>query len=308
MREGSGYAAAESSHATLVTMIHAVCRGVLGLRRPVAWLAATAIAFSVVGIPAATREAAAQASRRAWLGVEFAAGPAGGVVATHVVSNSPAARAGMVDGDQIVAVDGTPLDDPKQLVTLIAIAGPGSTITVRIRRGGTEREVPATLVAHPGADQILRLDKIGTFAPTWKPLASVAGTVPSNIGLMRGRVVVIDFWATWCLPCRMMSTQLSRWQSVYGAQGLAIVGLTSDAVPIAAQAAQAQGMRYAVASDPQETTARIYGVKAIPTMFVIDKRGVIREVFVGYEPGRHSEIEKLLQTLLAEPAPAAGPG
>jgi peroxiredoxin len=103
-----------------------------------------------------------------------------------------------------------------------------------------------------------------------------------------------------------MSPQLSRWQAAYGAQGLAIVGLTSDAVPIAAQAAQAQGMRYAVVSDPEETTARIYSVKAIPTMFVIDKKGVIREVFVGYNPARITEMEKLIQSLLAEPDPSSG--
>jgi len=62
-------------------------------------------------------------------------------------------------------------------------------------------------------------------------------------------------------------------------------------------------MSYGVASDPHEATAGAYGVSALPTMFLIDKKGVIREIVVGYDPGRHKDLEKLIQTLLAEPAP-----
>ena len=86
-----------------------------------------------------------------------------------------------------------------------------------------------------------------------------------------------------------------------------VVGLTSDPVPLASRSVQALDMRYSTASDANDATASAYGVSALPTFFVIDKRGVIREVVVGYDPTKHREIEKLLQSLLAEPAPTAGP-
>jgi peroxiredoxin len=63
-------------------------------------------------------------------------------------------------------------------------------------------------------------------------------------------------------------------------------------------------LSYAVASDPHEATAGAYGVSALPTMFLIDKKGVIREVFVGYDPSRHKDLEKMIRALLAEPAPS----
>ena len=260
-----------------------------------------ALATPFAGAVTFASDAAAQpTSRRAWLGVELSKATGGGVVAKHVITNSPAGKAGLADGDVLTTADGTALDDPSQLIARVALVGPGNPLKLGFRRSGSDREVTVTLAPHPGNDQILRLDKVGTFAPNWKTLTAVAGQLPPNIAHLRGRVVILDFWATWCAPCRAMTPQLSKWHSALGAQGLSVLSVTGDAPKTATRTAQAWDMRYPAGADESEETLELYGVRSLPTMFVIDKKGVIREVFVGYDPGRHKEIEKLLKTLLAE--------
>jgi peroxiredoxin len=113
-------------------------------------------------------------------------------------------------------------------------------------------------------------------------------------------VVLLDFWAMWCGPCRLIQPKLSALQAKYGAQGLSVVGITTDELEQAAAFKERTQMRYPVVSDPNGETTSAYGVSGLPTLFVIDKRGVVRDVTVGYDPGREASLEALVQTLLAE--------
>ena len=63
-------------------------------------------------------------------------------------------------------------------------------------------------------------------------------------------------------------------------------------------------MKYAsIATDPSYSTQRAFGVRALPTVFLIDKRGVVRDVSVGFDPRKEAQMEALMMRLLAEPAP-----
>ncbi|MEZ4298054.1 MAG: redoxin domain-containing protein [Polyangiaceae bacterium] len=269
---------------------------------------AVGLALGVAGAPSPSRaDQPAQApstSKQAWLGVDLTKGAAGEVVIRHVFNNSPAAKAGLADGDQLVEIDGSAIDEPSKVVARVALAGPGATMSFKVRRGGADKTMSTTLVPHPGKDQILRLDKIGTFAP-WKPVTAVSGSIPANMAALRGKVVVLDFWASWCGACKLMSPHLSKIQTTYASQGVQVIGLTTDEVKVASKAVQAQSMSYAVASDANETAMAAYGVRVLPTLFVIDKKGVIREVMTGFDSNKPAELEKILKKLIAEPAPPA---
>jgi thiol-disulfide isomerase/thioredoxin len=245
----------------------------------------------------------AQGHPRGWLGIAMdAAGTGPGVHIGHVVRGSPADKVGIHENDRVLKIDGAAVAAPTEVIQLVGLHVLGDPVTVTVTRAGKETPLTATLAAFPAPDEMLRMDTVGVFAPPFAGLQPTTG-FPGTLRAERGKVVVLDFWASWCGPCRILSPVLSGWQARYGAQGLAVVGITTDPPDLAATAKEAFGMRYPVASDAQAETSKAYGVSALPTLFIIDKKGVVRDVSVGYDPGRDAAVEALVKTLLAEPAP-----
>ena len=105
----------------------------------------------------------------------------------------------------------------------------------------------------------------------------------------------------------MIAPRLSALQDKLGAQGLRVVGMTSDPAEKAATYMDLTGLKYPSLSDPGSMVSRAYHVNGIPALYVIDRRGVVREVYVGFDPQRDAKLETLVQALLAEPEPAPVP-
>jgi len=260
------------------------------------------VALAALGVGASVAPSAMAQSheRRPWLGVALERGGVGARVG-HVVRGSPAGNAGVHEGDTIVALDALPMSNARDVLDSVAARRAGDLVELAVARADERRVVRVLLSAMPSADEILRMDLVGAPAPMWTGIASATGEFPETLGALRGRVVLLDFWATWCGPCRMMSTNLGALQAQYGARGLSVVGLSTEDSQRVASFARRTSMPYPVASDANAETTRSYGIANLPTVVMIDKHGVVRDVAIGYDAASATRIEGAVRQLLAEP-------
>ena len=277
---------------------------VLRLLKPLTLAVAFAGASPAVPAQGGDAPKAEGVVRGGWLGVGMDSGTtAEGVLVKHVVRGSPAEKAGVRDGDRLVRVDGRAVSSAAEVTRVVTGHAVGEALAVALVRAGKDVSVKVSLEARPSPDEVMRMDHVGAFAPAWSSVEAVGGA-PKTVAALRGRVALLDFWATWCGPCRVLAPKLSALQARYGAQGLTVVGITTDDAEQAATFAERSDMSYGIVVDASAETTRSYGVSALPTLFIVDKRGVVRAVEIGYDPAHDARVEQLVRTLLAEPAPA----
>lgn len=132
-------------------------------------------------------------------------------------------------------------------------------------------------------------------APAWM-LKNLDGQ-PVRSTDFKGKVMVVDFWATWCPPCREEIPGYVELQKKYAEKGLVIVGLSLDqqGPGVVKSFAQRFGINYPLVMGDEATVEAFGGVEAIPTTFVIDREGRIRHKKVGMMA--HDEYEKVIAQL-----------
>ena len=239
---------------------------------------------------------------RGWLGVELQTAPDGqpGVLIRSLVRAAPGEQAGLEAGDLIMQVGGEPVSRPDDVVRVVRQHRAGERLNIAFRRGSQDRLVAAVLQPMPNVDQILRQSYVGAPAPRFAQLSSVQGSLSPGLDALKGKVTVIEFWASWCGVCPIMVPTMNDWYARFGAQGFEVVGVTTDRVGVAASSAAQQGMTYPIWSDESGKTTEIYRALSLPTLFVIDRNGIVRDVLVGYSSSRLLELEALVGRLLAQ--------
>jgi peroxiredoxin len=130
-------------------------------------------------------------------------------------------------------------------------------------------------------------------------LADLSGT-PHSLSDYQGKVVLVDFWATWCGPCREEIPHLAKLYEAYGSQGLVVLGVGLDKEASLAEFVSENGISYVVLVDETGVTGNLYSVKGIPRTLIIDKKGRIAFDHTGFAPGMEVTMEQEIRTLLAE--------
>jgi thiol-disulfide isomerase/thioredoxin len=133
-------------------------------------------------------------------------------------------------------------------------------------------------------------------APAWTLHDVDGGTVNSE--QLKGKVVVLDFWATWCGPCRSEIPSYVELQKKYGNAGLAVVGVSLDrgGPQVVKKFVGEQKINYLIVMGDDKIAEVFGGVEAIPTTFIIDRDGTVRFRKVGAMD--HEEFEAILKPFL----------
>jgi cytochrome c biogenesis protein CcmG, thiol:disulfide interchange protein DsbE len=137
----------------------------------------------------------------------------------------------------------------------------------------------------------------GAMAPEFE-LEPVGGGEPVGPGKFLGKVVLVDFWATWCEPCR---ESFPAYQSLVNkhAGRVVVLGVSVDENDAGIPAFKAEtGVSFPLVWDREQSVAAAYKPAKMPTSFVIDQKGLIRHVHEGFHAGDAAEIERIVTGLL----------
>ena len=125
---------------------------------------------------------------------------------------------------------------------------------------------------------------------------------PVRISALRGRVVLLDFWATWCEPCTVSLPFYARLLREAGAQGLSAVAVSTDESDDEVRKYLARApLPFARARDPNGSIADALGVVLIPTTFLLDRQGRVRFKHQGFSAADEGTLRSEVAALLAEP-------
>jgi peroxiredoxin len=137
--------------------------------------------------------------------------------------------------------------------------------------------------------------------PQQVPLVTMSGQ-QTTLAAYRGRVVLVDFWASWCAPCRLAFPYYADILARQQGQGFSVVAVSIDEdLESARSFARRWNLPFDVLYDGKRQAAAAFSVYQIPACFLLDRAGRVRFIHHGFDSSRADELEEQVQLLLSEP-------
>ena len=132
-------------------------------------------------------------------------------------------------------------------------------------------------------------------------LSAAGSDTRYNLKSLQGKVLYVDFWASWCGPCAKSFPFLNNLDHEFKERGLQIIGINLDEKSNDAQDFLAQyPANFKIATDGNQQCAQDFSVKAMPSSYLIDRKGHIRHIHLGFKAGEAEQLTALIEQLLAE--------
>ncbi len=233
--------------------------------------------------------------------------PGGKVLIKEILRGSPAEKARLQPGDHLLRINETTVRSAQDTARTVGKNSAGSVVRIAILRRNAEHVVPVRLQPFPSHEELLRMQHVGRPAPPLQGLRTVVGTQGPTLADFQGKVLLIDFWASFCIACRVTTNHLNQWHARYASRGLDVLGIAAEPSDAVARGARRFGIRYPTCADPDMTTTAAYHVSELPALMLVDRKGIVRDVATGYDPARVRQMDALIQQLLSEPVPSKSP-
>ena len=171
----------------------------------------------------------------------------------------------------------------RSTILLTAALVAGVTYSVGLKAHLLNREDPEAVLRRGEPAPAIELARLDGTA---MDLAEVAG---------ENKLVLVNFWATWCQPCRIEMPQLEKAYEEYREQGFEILAISSEDPDTIERFLEEHPYSFPILLDPGATVTATYGVEAIPTTVLIDAEGKIIRVHTGVSPVLEAQIERYME-------------
>lgn len=130
-------------------------------------------------------------------------------------------------------------------------------------------------------------------------LTALDGVPVDSLQALKGEVVYVDFWASWCPPCIQSFPFLTGLQQEYGERGLRVVGVNLDEkVADAEKFLSDYPAGFSIVADRSKQCAKDFDVIAMPSSYLIDREGMVRYIHRGFRPGETKALRQIVEQLL----------
>lgn len=227
-----------------------------------------------------------------WLGIGIEDHKLGALI-TRVIPETPAHKAKLMNKDIVTHVNKVKISSAKDLVEKIQSLGVGNIAHLELIRDKKTLTFDIALVARPEMLDIAKKVLLNKPAPDFDLKSTHKGLKGFNSTTdLKGKVTFLHFWATWCPACRFSHKPLNDYIERQKDSDFQLITISDEDHNTINQYIKKYNLKLATYSDAENKAAEIFRVSALPTIIIIDKKGIVREVSVG----AGSYLENALKT------------